>query len=134
MKKENILKQVVLQEYGEKKHSKLTKSQLSLSPELYSEVKSMYKELGGTQEDPPLTFGPWDISTPEFIIELDEENHFNRYRLQTLNSNIYQSIKGFPLEAYKQFCKQYESRCRKFGGVAVNSEDIGNPIPQRICL
>ena len=101
MKKENILKQVVLQEYGEKKHSKLTKSQLSLSPELYSEVKSMYKELGGTQEDPPLTFGPWDISTPEFIIELDEENHFNRYRLQTLNSNIYQSIKGFPLEAYK---------------------------------
>ena len=49
MKKENILKQVVLQEYGEKKHSKLTKSQLSLSPELYSEVKSMYKELGGTQ-------------------------------------------------------------------------------------
>ena len=116
MKKENILKQVVLQEYGEKKHSKLTKSQLSLSPELYSEVKSMYKELGGTQEDPPLTFGPWDISTPEFIIELDEENHFNRYRLQTLNSNIYQSIKGFPLEAYKQFCKQYESRCRKFGG------------------
>ena len=116
MKKENILKQVVLQEYGEKKHSKLTKSQLSLSPELYSEVKSMYKELGGTQEDPPLTFGPWDISTPEFIIELDEENHFNRSRLQTLNSNIYQSIKGFPLEAYKQFCKQYESRCRKFGG------------------
>jgi len=116
MKKENILKQVVLQEYGEKKHSKLTKSQLSLSPELYSEVKSMYKELGGTQEEPPLTFGPWDISTPEFIIELDEENHFNRYRFQTLNSNIYQSIKGFPLEAYKQFCKQYESRCRKFGG------------------
>ena len=116
MKKENILKQVVLQEYGEKKHSKLTKSQLSLSPELYSEVKSMYKELGGTQEEPPLTFGPWDISTPEFIIELDEENHFNRYRSHTLNSNIYQSIKGFPLEAYKQFCKQYESRCRKFGG------------------
>ena len=77
MKKENILKQVVLQEYGEKKHSKLTKSQLSLSPELYSEVKSMYKELGGTQEDPPLTFGPWDISTPEFIIELDEENQLN---------------------------------------------------------
>ena len=116
MKKENILKQVVLQEYGEKKHSKLTKSQLLLSPELYSEVKSMYKELGGTQEEPPLTFGPWDISTPEFIIELDEENHFNRYRFQTLNSNIYQSIKGFPLEAYKQFCRQYESRCRKFGG------------------
>ena len=76
----------------------------------------MYKELGGTQEESPLKFGAWDISTPKFIMELDEENHFNRYRLQTLNSNIYQSIKGFPLEAYKQFCTQYESRYRKFRG------------------
>ena len=116
MKKENILKQIVLQEYGEKKHPKLTKNQFSLSSELYFEVERIYKELGGTQEEPPLKFGAWDISTPKFIMELDEENHFNRYRLQTLNSNIYQSIKGFPLEAYKQFCRQYESRCRKFGG------------------
>jgi len=116
MKKENILKQIVLQEYGEKKHPKLTKNQFLLSSELYFEVERMYKELGGTQEEPPLKFGAWDISTPKFIMELDEENHFNRYRLQTLNSNIYQSIKGFPLEAYKQYCKQYESRCRKFGG------------------
>ena len=116
MKKENILKQIVLQEYGEKKHPKLTKNQFLLSSELYFEVEKMYKELGGTQEEPPLKFGAWDISTPKFIMELDEENHFNRYRLQTLNSNIYQSIKGFPLEAYKQFCTQYESCCRKFGG------------------
>ena len=121
MKKENILKQVVLQEYGEKKHSKLTKSQLSLSPELYSEVKSMYKELGGTQEDPPLTFGPWDISTPEFILELDEENHFNRYRLQTLNSNIYQMINGFRLDEYMRFCRLYDSGCRKHGGFWKNN-------------
>ena len=116
MKKENILKQVVLQEYGEKKHSKLTKSQLSLSPELYSEVKSMYKELGGTQEDPPLTFGPWDISTPKFIIELDEENHFNRYRYKTLNSAIYQEIKGFSKDRYQQYCIKYEANCCKYGG------------------
>ena len=48
MRKEDILKQVVVQEYGEKKHQKLTESQLLLSPDLYEEVKSMYKELGGT--------------------------------------------------------------------------------------
>ena len=47
MKKENILKQVVLQEYGEKKHPKLTKNQFSLSSELYFEVERIYKELGG---------------------------------------------------------------------------------------
>ena len=46
MKKENILKQIVLQEYGEKKHPKLTKNQFSLSSELYFEVERIYKELG----------------------------------------------------------------------------------------
>ena len=76
MRKEDILKQVVVQEYGEKKHPKLTESQLLLSPDLYEEVKSMYKELGGTLEKPPLRFGSWDIPTPEFILELDEENQF----------------------------------------------------------
>ena len=106
---------MVVQEYGEKKHPKLTESQLLLSPELHSEVKSMYKELGGTLEKPPLGFGSWDIPTPEFILDLDEENHFNRYRLQTLKSNIYQKIKGFPLDAYQQFCTQYESCCCKHG-------------------
>ena len=68
MKKENILKQIVLQEYGEKKHPKLTKNQFSLSSELYFEVERMYKELGGTQEEPPLKFGAWDISTPKFNV------------------------------------------------------------------
>ena len=82
MKKENILKQIVLQEYGEKKHPKLTTNQFLLSSELYFEIERIYKELGGTQEEPPLKFGAWDISTPKFIMELDEENHFNRYRLQ----------------------------------------------------
>ena len=121
MRKESILKQVVLQEYGEKKHLKLTKSQFLLSSEFYSEVESMYKELGGILGEPPLTFGSWDISTPEFILELDEENHFNRYRLQTLSSNIYQMINGFRLDEYMRFCTLYESGCRKHGGFWKNN-------------
>ena len=121
MRKESILKQVVLQEYGEKKHLKLTRSQFLLSSEFYSEVESMYKELGGILGEPPLTFGSWDISTPEFILELDEENHFNRYRLQTLNSNIYQMINGFRLDEYMRFCTLYESGCRKHGGFWKNN-------------
>ena len=116
MKKENILKQIVLQEYGEKKHPKLTKNQFLLSSELYFEVERMYKELGGTQEEPRLKFGAWDISTPKFIMELDEENHFNRYRLQTLNSAIYQEMKGFSKDRYQQYCIKYEANCCKYGG------------------
>ena len=121
MRKESILKQVVLQEYGEKKHLKLTRGQFLLSSEFYSEVESMYKELGGILGEPPLTFGSWDISTPEFILELDEENHFNRYRLQTLNSSIYQMINGFRLDEYMRFCTLYEYSCRKHGGFWKNN-------------
>ena len=121
MRKESILKQVVLQEYGEKKHLKLTRGQFLLSSEFYSEVESMYKKLGGILGEPPLTFGSWDISTPEFILELDEENHFNRYRLQTLNSNVYQMINGFRLDEYMRFCTLYESGCRKHGGFWKNN-------------
>lgn len=124
MKKENILKQIVLQEYGEKKHPKLTKNQFLLSSELYFEMERIYKELGGTLEEPPLKFGAWDISTPKFIMELDEENHFNRYRLQTLNSNIYQSIKD---SLWRHICDFVHNMSL----VAVNSEDIGDPILQR---
>lgn len=115
MKKENILKQVVSQEYGEMKHPKITKEQLLLFPNYSDEVQKIYKELGGTLNDAPITFGLWDISTPEFIIELDEENHFNRYRAITLKSKIYQEIKGFPLKEYQKYCDQYESDCRTYG-------------------
>ena len=44
MKKENILKQIVLQEYGEKKHPKLTKNQFSLSSELYFELTKLIRQ------------------------------------------------------------------------------------------
>ncbi|WP_314321453.1 hypothetical protein [Prevotella nigrescens] len=119
--KERILKQIVLQEYGEKKYPRLTKNQFLLALDFSNEVERIYKELGGTLDDFPINFGSWDISTPEFIIELDEENHFNRYRQQTLNSDIYQKIKGFPLNEYQQYCIKYESRCITHGGYWKNN-------------
>ena len=76
MRKEHILKQIVLQEYGEKKYPRLTKNQFLLALDFSNEVERIYKELGGTLDDFPINFRSWDISTPEFIIELDEENHF----------------------------------------------------------
>lgn len=116
MKKQDILKEIVLDEYGECEHSKITKEQLRLEPQLFSEVERMYKELGGTNvDDFPIRYGSWDISTRDFIIELDEENHFNRYRLLTLKSDIYQQIKGFPINDYRKYCENYESSCVKFG-------------------
>jgi hypothetical protein len=44
-------------------------------------------------------------------IELDEEQHFNRYRLATLSSRIYKSLPRFPLSFYQTYCLQQEPLC-----------------------
>lgn len=49
-------------------------------------VFAAYRELGGIQREPRLQPGAWDIPTTEgLIVELDEEQHFNRYRSAVLN-------------------------------------------------
>ncbi|MGO2749391.1 MAG: DUF7255 family protein [Pseudoclavibacter sp.] len=48
-------------------------------------ISDTYRLLRGTQENPTLRPGSWDIPTTSgFTIELDEEQHFNRYRSATL--------------------------------------------------
>lgn len=59
--------------------------------------------------------GKWDIITEKYIIELDEQLHFNDYRLITLNSPLYNEIKSFPLEIYKDYCARYKENCLKAG-------------------
>jgi|GEM_PF-797021 hypothetical protein len=78
------------------------------------------KGLGGMLGDYPREPGKWDISVQEgFRIELDEEQHFNRYREITLNSRIYERekiISPEQLKEYKRFCAEYEHRCPHTGG------------------
>ena len=80
-------------------HRRMREDEL-LESEYYAGALKIYKNLGGVLSEIPVKAGPYDIDTREFIIELDEENHFNRYRLATLDSVIYQE-KDF----YKQFDK-----------------------------
>ena len=56
-----------------------------------------------------------DIDLKDFIIEFDEENHFNRYRLKTLNSLIYKDWKNFKVADYQQYCTKYEDKCCAYG-------------------
>ena len=66
-------------------------------------------------EYPPTRIGQYDIDLIDFIIELDEENHFNRYRKITLESEFYTECNHFDIEQYKQFCADYESDCLTYG-------------------
>jgi hypothetical protein len=44
-------------------------------------------------------------------IELDEEQHFNRYRAATLASTIYCYLPHFPFDAYSRMCVAREPGC-----------------------
>lgn len=79
----------------------------------FEEAMRVYRSLGGrsTSLPAPGRRSAWDVCTGDTYIELDEEQHFNRYRFVTLQSSVYKEILSFPIETYKQFCTQYESDC-----------------------
>ncbi len=111
-KKESYLKEICISHYGEGMHSKMNEVQLRQSG-YYDEVLEMYRTLGGVLPEMSLRVGDFDIDTRNFIIEFDEENHFNRYRLATLDSTIYLENKNIDVSKYRTFCRQYEDKCRR---------------------
>lgn len=66
-----------------------------------------YKQLGGVLEAPTLRPLGWDIQTTSgLIVELDEEQHFNRYRAETLRAEWSAHL---PWRAdYLRQCADYE--------------------------
>ena len=111
--RQEVLKEIALTKFKEHKHIKISLPELEKS-NYYDIVLETYKLLGGQLNSLPIKYGPWDISTYNFIIELDEERHFNRYRLQTLNSDIYKNnYLGFSVKAYKNYCESFENECTK---------------------
>ena len=85
----------------------------------YDEYERIYRSLGGARDEIPCGMRKYDISTSYFNLELDEEQHFNRFRALTLTSSIvYGSIEKFPMRHYTAFCNEFENKCRtdgKFG-------------------
>ncbi|MDI9466586.1 MAG: hypothetical protein GX382_09070 [Syntrophomonadaceae bacterium] len=83
-----------------------------LGSEFREDIENIFSLLGGkdiTCSKP----GGYDMLIPseEIIVELDEHQHFNRYRLTTLSSKLYDSIPHFPLAEYRRFCNEYEKKC-----------------------
>ena len=116
MRKEQFLKSIIEEIMGYSSDSSFPKiSQFEIEyAGLDDEILDIYKKLGGIQESFPINYS-WDIKYPDFIIELDEELHFNRYRLITLNSSIYNSYRYFSIGKYKEYCRLYENNCLSFG-------------------
>ena len=111
--RETYLKTLITELYSEGNKENYTFSYTQLSPEGKAEMTKIYKSLGGILSTPPSRFGSWDIVAKDFILELDEEQHFNRYRAKTLQSSIYVKNSGFSVARYAKFCSTFEPNCLK---------------------
>ena len=120
-KRERFLERIAKSKFGSELIEDSWDSNVLRNSPYYKEIENVYKRLGGIQKEVPLTPGDYDISTKEALIELDEENHFNRYRLITLESDVYNNIQGVDSTQYKKFCRTRESQCLKFGGYWTSS-------------
>ena len=75
------------------------------------EVFRVYRQIGGVLDEVPYRPGQWDLILGNVAVELDEEQHFNRYRLATLNSYVYRSLPCFPISPYRTYCREHEREC-----------------------
>lgn len=109
-------------------HEILTSSDLQFDIEFLLEVNpdflkgkgeillhEVFKLLGGNGAYPLLERLKFDFKINRFVFVYDDEVHFNRYRLSTLKSDIYDSFTFSWSEAYKRLCRTYEKDCQKAG-------------------
>lgn len=110
-KNEEILHSILKSEKGKRIKSR------DHSPKNTTEINRIYKELTGTQEYAPLRVNNIQIKIDENkYLELDDQSHFNEYRLITLNSEIYNNCHLFNVEKYKKMCERYQTNCLKEAG------------------
>lgn len=98
------------------------------------ELLQVYRNLGGVLDSPVLAPGDWDSAFADgFLVELDEDLHFNRYRAATLELPW---AKALPWTSeYQRQCIDGEDMCWKAGRLGgkwtspstVNMFGIGDP-------
>src|SRR4051794_16852667 len=81
-----------------------------LPADAQAQVLELYRTLGGIQDRPVLTPAGWDCPlVGGLIVELDELQHFNRYRATTLDPAWTLRL---PWRAdYLTFCAAHEADC-----------------------
>ena len=76
---------------------------------LAGEALRVYHELGGVQEGlPRFPALAWDMNMGGVAVELDEAQHFNRYRALTLESRVYEVVQGVPVTLCRHWCRERE--------------------------
>lgn len=78
-------------------------------------LNEAFSGLGGNGNVPLLEKLRFDFKINRHVFLYDDEVHFNRYRLATLKTSLYE-VFSFPwAEAYLRLCRTYEKECLKTG-------------------
>jgi len=78
-------------------------------------IRETYQLLGGSGEPVHLSQLKFDFKVDRFVFLYDGESHFNRYRLATFKTGIYDAFTFSWMDAYKRLCRTYEKDCLKVG-------------------
>lgn len=83
--------------------------------DLYSIAETTFRALGGVSEKLPIRTRKWSLSLENLAIQWDNELHFNKYRRQTLRSELYEKSKAVNKMKYLDHCRKHEKECLKAG-------------------
>ncbi len=90
-----------------------------------------YLDLGGTGDFPLLNKIKLDFKIDNLVIKYDDESNFNRYRLTTFRSDIYDQFEFDFIQSYRRLCRTYERDCLK---VAMNKRSWYGPPIAKTCF
>ena len=98
----------------------------------YELLEQAYRDLGGEKSFTLLKILKVDFKIGDFVFLYDNSHHFNRYRLKTLKSGLYE-VFSFPwYTTYLRLCRVHERECllsglqeRVWNGPPMAQENFG---------
>ncbi|HSJ67127.1 MAG TPA: hypothetical protein VK921_05620 [Anditalea sp.] len=78
-------------------------------------MQDIYTLVGGIKEPITLNKVKFDFKIDNFLFIYDNENHFNRYRISSLKSDLYNTFNFSWKDSYMRLCRTYERDCLKSG-------------------
>jgi len=78
-------------------------------------MREVYTDVGGINDPIYLNKVKFDFKIDNYLFIYDNENHFNRYRLSSLKSEIYHIFNFSWKDAYTRLSRTYERDCLKSG-------------------
>lgn len=96
---------------GLRESTKPPAPRMDTMPSRQEEILHLYRALGGVLDEPRLAPGAWDLSFVGLVVELDEEQHFNQYRLVTLRTA---KTSHLPWSTdYVRQCRDHQDLCSR---------------------